>query len=128
MDHAIAFDRQLGRTILFGGKLGNGSSLADTWQWNGANWEQVAITGPSRYLHALAYDVQRGRTVLFGGFGFVGDTWEWGVSSTPATASAFGTGCGSPALVLSPVAGADPIFATMKTRPESTERYSPPTR
>ncbi|MCY2956236.1 MAG: hypothetical protein NT107_04280 [Planctomycetota bacterium] len=49
----------------------------------------------------MAYDSGRNRTVLFGGYnngiGFIGDTWEWnGVS-----ASAYATGCGSPALTIS---------------------------
>jgi hypothetical protein len=52
----------------------------------------------------MAYDSGRSRTVLFGGTiiggsSVLGDTWEGGVN---ASASAYGTGCGSPALTISP--------------------------
>jgi hypothetical protein len=102
--HAMAYDSGRNRTVLFGGYDGS-SIFGDTWEWNGANaaWTQVASTGPlSRYVHAMAYDSGRNRTVLFGGYasGNLGDTWEWG--GPPASASAYGTGCGSPALTISP--------------------------
>jgi hypothetical protein len=52
----------------------------------------------------MAYDSGRNRTVLFGGVinggSSLGDTWEWG--GPTASASAYGTGCGSPALTISP--------------------------
>src|SRR5262249_58787461 len=59
--------------------------LADTWEWDGANWLQrlPAQSPPPRWAHALAYDAVHGRTVLFGGANstFIpsayGDTWEW---------------------------------------------------
>jgi hypothetical protein len=50
----------------------------------------------------MAYDSGRNRTVVFGGTNgssALGDTWEWG--GPPASASAYGTGCGSPALTIS---------------------------
>ena len=77
--HALAYDSQRKRTVLFGG-----GPVADTWEWDGAAWTQQADTGPPpRLLHAMAYDSNRGRTVLFGGRGAAdvnltfGDTWEW---------------------------------------------------
>lgn len=78
--HAMAYDSQRGKTVLFGGY--NGGSLGDTWEWDGATWQQVVPTGASpvsRRLHAMVYDSQRGRTVLFGGYNgaLLGDTWEW---------------------------------------------------
>src|SRR5262249_42463365 len=82
-DHAMAFDSQRGRTVLFGG-FGNSGLAADTWEWNGSSWSQVATTGPpARAWHAMPYASQRRRTVLFGGglAGLpstrLGDTWEW---------------------------------------------------
>ena len=102
--HAMAYDSGRNRTVLFGGDHGNGY-LGDTWEWNGATaaWTQVASTGPqSRGYHAMAYDSGRNRTVVFGGYNgnnSLGDTWEGGVN---ASASAYGTGCGSPALTISP--------------------------
>jgi hypothetical protein len=79
-EHAIASDSARSRVVLFGGRGGSGP-LADTWEWDGAAWTQVADTGPSaRSRHALAYDSARSRVVLFGGEdtgGLLGDTWEW---------------------------------------------------
>jgi hypothetical protein len=54
----------------------------DTWEWDGADWTQVADTGPdARSGHALAFDAERQRAVLFGGeatgSALRGDTWEW---------------------------------------------------
>ncbi|MSR38996.1 MAG: hypothetical protein EXS02_09185, partial [Planctomycetes bacterium] len=104
--HAMAYDSGRNRTVVFGGLNGVGIALGDTWEWNGATaaWTQVASNGPqSRWDHAMAYDSGRNRTVLFGGYAFgigpIGDTWEGGVN---ASASAYGTGCGSPALTISP--------------------------
>jgi hypothetical protein len=82
--HALAFDSQRGRTLLFGGLDSQFTSIGDTWQWDGSIWTQLAsVTSPAaRSAHALAYDSVRDRVVLFGGvsvaFGPVfGDTWEW---------------------------------------------------
>jgi hypothetical protein len=104
-EHAMAYDSGRNRTVLFGGYASGIGNLGDTWEWDGATaaWTQVASTGPqSRRDHAMAYDSGRNRTVLFGGYGgsALGDTWEWG--GPPASASAYGTGCGSPALTISP--------------------------
>jgi hypothetical protein len=105
-DHAMAYDSQRGRTVLFSGFV-MGGFLGDTWEWDGTNWTQVASAGPvGRYFHGMAYDSQRGNTVLFGGFmvnNVLGDTWEWNGGSS-STATTFGTGCGYPALDLSPAA------------------------
>ena len=56
--------------------------VGDTWQWDGADWTQLADTGPSpRAGHQVAFDRHRSRLVLFGGKGdgeaLQGDTWEW---------------------------------------------------
>lgn len=84
--HAMAYDSQRGRTVLFGGFQPPGQVyLGDTWEWDGTSWSQVTAAGPSPRLGpAMAYDSQRGRTVLFGGTtlftnpsGSLSDTWEW---------------------------------------------------
>ena len=78
--HALAYDPQRDRVVLFGGRDG-GAALGDTWEWDGADWSQVGAAGPTpRYDHAMVYDVSRGRVVLFGGddgANVLGDTWEW---------------------------------------------------
>src|SRR5262249_11612892 len=83
--HALAYALARGRAVLFGGSFPSGTStvaLADTWEWDGANWTQrfPAQSPPARYAHALANDIIRNRTVLFGGlatFVAFADTWEW---------------------------------------------------
>jgi hypothetical protein len=114
--HAMAYDSQRGRTVLFGG-WDNGTLCSDTWEWDGSAWTQASGAGPAaRDFNAMAYDSQRGCTVLFGGSGngnFFGDTWEYGLPTpVAATATPYGSGCGSPALTLSPVASARPLINT----------------
>ncbi len=85
MHHAMAYDSARHRTVLFGGTiLGAPYRLGDTWEWDGTNWIQRALTGPTpppRRLHTLVYDSIRKRTVLFGGelgpSAAANDTWEW---------------------------------------------------
>lgn len=89
---------------MFGGQ--NGSSyLGDTWTWDGATWSQVNSNaqGPaSRSNHVMSYDSRRRKTVMFGGrnSGNLDDVWEFRFLS--ASALAYGTGCGSPSLTISP--------------------------
>ena len=87
--HALAYDSDRQRVVLFGGTGGieywpGMGELNDTWEWDGAAWTQKQATGPSvRQVVAMAYDRDRHRVVLFGGFsercqepGF-DDTWEY---------------------------------------------------
>ena len=80
LSHALAYDPNRDRTVLFGGASGQ-MLLADTWEWDGQEWTQVQDTGPSaRCAHALVYDSRRQRTLLFGGADAntsFGDTWAW---------------------------------------------------
>ncbi len=83
--HAMAYDSGRGVTVLFGGAADDGSTLGDTWEWNGQTWSDVTPvsgTGPvSRSQHAMAYDAGRGVTLLFGGsqdgLHEMADTWTW---------------------------------------------------
>lgn len=86
--HAMAYDSQRGRAVLFGG-ADAAKVCGDTWQWDGTSWTQVSFTGPApRTFPAMTYDSHRKRIVMFGGnrvlFGsdenkdtFLNDTWEW---------------------------------------------------
>ena len=57
----------------------------DTWEWDGIEWTEVDIPGPTdtRGLMAMAYDPKRHMTVIFGGSSsgphenFVNSTWEY---------------------------------------------------
>ncbi len=81
--HAIAFDRNRDRLVLFGGWTPTGRSN-ETYEYDVVNqiWHnpQPAIRPAARYYHGMAYDSVRGRTVLYGGStntGVSGETWEW---------------------------------------------------
>ncbi len=88
---AMDYDSRRGVTVLFGGyDYVTGTTLGDTWEWNGSTWTQVATTGPpARAWCRMAYDSTRGVMVLFGGrdprkdnaYADYGDTWEWNGST-----------------------------------------------
>ena len=103
--YAMTYDAAHQKIVLFGG-CNNGigdcagtNLMADTWEWDGVTWTQVASDGPpARTEHALAFDAARGVVVLFGGWGdgsfgsdagaahALADTWEWdGVRWTQRT-------------------------------------------
>lgn len=78
--HAMAYDSARKRVVLFGGRFS--AELADTWEWDGANWHAMSPSAsPSgRSGHGMAFDSVRKRVVLFGGTRrgvFFSDTWEW---------------------------------------------------
>jgi Kelch motif/Galactose oxidase, central domain len=79
---ALAFDAARGRCVLFGGQPAFPilTPLQDTWEWDGAVWQQrnpTSAPGPSA-RHAMAYDSARQRVVLFAsGGGGLGATWEY---------------------------------------------------
>src|SRR2546426_763877 len=86
--HAMAYDSQSDRVILFGGigVSGTGSpvGLGDTWAYDfDANtWTNMspATTPSALAIHAMAYDSQSDRVILFGGSGIGGsrnDTWAY---------------------------------------------------
>ncbi len=66
--HALAFDEELGATVLFGG-IGEGDrTLGDTWTFGDAGWARVRGPQPPRRRYAaFAYDPSRRGCVLHGG-------------------------------------------------------------
>src|SRR5262249_54477939 len=97
--HAMAYDTQRRRTVLFGG-----GGLGDTWEWDGSAWlQRTPPRSPSgRSGEALAHDEALGRIVLCGGSPAGPtlrpmDTWTY-ATTQPARLSSFGTGCGTPVL------------------------------
>jgi len=83
--HAMAYDAESDRVILFGGGSENFIRLQDTWAYDldTNTWTDMSpISSPSgRNVHAMAYDAQSDRVILFGG-GIVGgtgasDTWAY---------------------------------------------------
>lgn len=78
--HALAYDSAREVTVLFGGHGPTrfDSSLADTWEWDGSEWTQRDVEGPTRRRqHTLIYDSARMETILFGGTGQGEETWAW---------------------------------------------------
>ncbi|MBL8724703.1 MAG: hypothetical protein JNK49_11690 [Planctomycetes bacterium] len=83
----LAFDRNRGRAVLFGGTGPStsypGIPLGDTWEWDGVAWlARTPVHAPApRLPGAMAYDETRGEVVLFGGGIAYGphynDTWVW---------------------------------------------------
>jgi hypothetical protein len=65
--------------VLFGGSDAAGNPLADTWEYDGTNWQQRFPLSfpPPRSQHAMAFDSARGVVVLFGGRTDLADTWEY---------------------------------------------------
>jgi hypothetical protein len=103
--HAMAYDAESDRVILFGGHRypgGPGDSLGDTWAYdfNSDTWTQMSPgSAPSpRCWAGMAYDSESDRMVLFGGVvdwgPDLGDTWAYDFNTNtwtqmnPATAPA----------------------------------------
>ena len=69
---AAAFDRRRGRLVLFGGnrvlfgpEKARDTLLDDTWEWDGAAWKRLPVSGPpERSESGACFDERRGRVVL----------------------------------------------------------------
>jgi hypothetical protein len=79
--HAMAYDADRGRVVMFGGSVGNSSYNPETWEWDGTTWTDrtTLVSPPQRRKHTLTYDPSRRRVVLVGGEAgpALEDTWEW---------------------------------------------------
>ncbi len=67
--HAMAYDGERGRVVLFGGSNDLRPSLDDTWEWDGATWKSVTPQDKSprpASNPAMAYDRARGQVILLG--------------------------------------------------------------
>lgn len=78
---ALAVDTIADQIVLFGGTCA-GFACDDTWVYDGNNWQELNINGPSPRENArMVYDSSRQRIVLFGGHVWAGlhlnDTWEF---------------------------------------------------
>ncbi|MEM9548040.1 MAG: kelch repeat-containing protein [Bacteroidota bacterium] len=91
--HAIAYDNNLNRTIIFGGY--NQGYLGDTWSWNGEEWSLLSEEGPSARAGkpGMVYSSSNKRLILFGGWdksnaplmdfwNFNGADKEWSMHNT----------------------------------------------
>jgi len=88
-NHAMAYDAELDRVVLFGGETDSRYEDGETWlydfdldMWTNA----TPTTGPSaRFWHAMAYDTQSARVILFGGSSGDDETWSYPGITLPGT-------------------------------------------
>lgn len=76
-NHAMAYDANIGKVVLFGGYSAiGGVALNDTWTWNGTTWSEIQspFTPRARYGASMNYDPNFKGLVLFGGY-FTGGPW-----------------------------------------------------
>lgn len=114
--HAMAWDSNHDRIIMFGGHHASGEQLNDTWVFEGNDWRQIQTpNAPSaRFLPGAAYDPLRDRLVLFGGnvealnaktgaitTTFLYDVWEFDGTTWKQTL-ATGPTVNSPTLIYDP--------------------------
>jgi hypothetical protein len=86
--HAMTWDPVRQRVVMMGGArhfapIPAGSALDDFWEWDGAHWSEIAVTGPkpsARTGASLSFDPARGRLILYGGYDSqtdLSDLWQW---------------------------------------------------
>lgn len=79
----LIYDEANARTLMFGGRLADGSFSQETWSYSQGQWRKLnPPNAPSpRIAAAMAYDRSRQRVVLYGGETSAGstlnDTWEF---------------------------------------------------
>ena len=95
-DHALAYDAQRQKIVLYGGSgIGPGELH---WEWDGTNWTRVSAAAPdpgARQQHAMTYDSARNRLVLTGNFGNQGGNEVWELHYSAAYDVGFSVGSGS---------------------------------
>jgi hypothetical protein len=69
MGHALVYDAAQAVTIAAGGRPVSdaGSSLSDTWAWDGRSWASLAAGMPARGFITATYDSVRGISATYGG-------------------------------------------------------------
>lgn len=81
-DLDCAYDIARNRLVIFGGVDSLDQVSAETWEWDGTDWINMAAEGPGpRANFALVYDAARAEVLLFGGWtlgdSYLDDTWVW---------------------------------------------------
>ena len=97
---SMTFAAERYRVLLQGGLDGNFACLADTWEWDGTDWQTISPTttpGP-RYASVLVHHAATDTSLLHGGSNFQAALPETRLyASTPtATFEPYGTGCPGP--------------------------------
>jgi hypothetical protein len=106
-----------GHVLAFGGMYG-GDVNAETWEWDGSVWTQLAPTGtvPAARQNAAMASLGNGHVLLFGGTDATGgtvytDTWEWDGTAWTAPDSAVLPGGVQPRMAENP-GGSGPLLVT----------------
>ncbi len=76
----MVYDSTRHVSVLFGGELAGNMENAETWEFDGANWNKPTLQGgtpPSRHAYSMVYDAAHQRVVLYGGAGPVSTTWTY---------------------------------------------------
>ncbi|HOB70584.1 MAG TPA: kelch repeat-containing protein, partial [bacterium] len=84
--HAMAYDKNRNRIVLFGGLTEDGIN-DETWEWDGAKWEKIIpennIFPSARHGHSMIYDESLQKVLLYGGNTaegseeWNGELWGW---------------------------------------------------
>ena len=112
---AMSYDPLRDVMVLFGG-VENGPTLPSTWEFDGADWTNLGISGAGdRSATSMRFVAGLGKIILFGGYRTtqMDDTWEYvGPSTGPGTAYCFGrTDQGNPCPCGNDNDGSDPLGA-----------------
>jgi len=77
--HAMAYDVDNDRVVLFGGWAGASTNETWTFDLNANGWSRMypAVSPSARDVSAMAYDAQSRRVILFGGSSGGGETWAY---------------------------------------------------
>ncbi|MFO1055153.1 MAG: kelch repeat-containing protein [Planctomycetota bacterium] len=125
--YAATWDLLRRRHILFGGTQ-NSSTLANTWEFDGADWTmRTSASSPSgRTRPCMAFLLPSATTFLFGGFSTsaFADTWSYQTASFPSV-SYGGNACpnalGLPVIALTDPWLGDPLRTRVTTLPPTAQ-------
>ena len=72
----MAYDPTRGVTVLAGGETFAASPVNDTWEYDGTQWRQIAITTPELDDAGAAFDPATAKVIAYGGHGLA-TTWSY---------------------------------------------------
>lgn len=93
--HAMAYDSNRQRVVLYGGGNDTATLFSETWEYDGTDWQQsyTLHSPPAMDQIVVAFDSHSNKMVLFGGqslYGVHNDTWvydgfDWSMVVTPVS-------------------------------------------
>jgi len=69
VNHAMAYNKIIGKVVLFGGGTSGSNAQNKTWTWDGVNWVEIFpdYAPPAIHSHCMAYDEATNRITYHGG-------------------------------------------------------------